>query len=327
MVHLLAMTALHSDRQMLGLADAAGIAARSRGLVDGLERMLPVVAEWSDAEQAAAYRFDLGGDAGISGQPPGEVPELVARWPTVGDRRRTAPGPDELAEAAASRGVSFQPKRSVLVADGGDGQVVAIVIEGAARQRIDQLTDRFNLERMALQLEILVNRSRYIAQLEGLGLTDGLTGLPNRRALTDRLVAARDLAKRRDEPLSVAMIDLDEFKSYNDAYGHLAGDDLLRAFATAFRDRLRAVDFVARFGGEEFCVLLSATDPDDAQAVLEDLRVRLQAGTPTNAVTFSAGIAAWDGAETTDNLLRRADAALYAAKAAGRNCSVVDHSG
>ena len=213
----------------------------------------------------------------------------------------------------------------MLVADDGDGQVVAIVIEGAARQRIDQLTDRFNLERMALQLEILVNRSRYIAQLEGLGLTDGLTGLPNRRALTDRLVAARDLAERRDEPLSVAMIDLDEFKSYNDAYGHLAGDDLLRAFADALRDRLRAVDFVARFGGEEFCVLMSATEPEDAQAVLEDLRVRLQAGAPTNTVTFSAGIAAWDGAESTDDLVRRADAALYAAKAAGRNCSVIDH--
>lgn len=336
MVHLLATTALHSDRQMLGLADAAGIAASARGLDDGLEQMLPVIAEWANATQAAAYRIGGGdGDPAPTADPietaepeadhPVDgTPELVARWPAGGDRRRTPPDPEELAEAARSRGVSYRSKRSVLVAADGDHHQVAIVIEGAARLRIDQLTDRFNLERMTRQLEILVTRSRYIAQLEGLGLTDGLTGLPNRRSLTDRLVAARDLAQRRSEALSVAMIDLDEFKSYNDAHGHLAGDDLLREFATALRGRLRGVDFVARYGGEEFCVVLPDTGSDDAQLVLEDFRSRLRGGVATGAVTFSAGIATWDGDETIESLVRRADAALYAAKAAGRDCSVID---
>jgi diguanylate cyclase (GGDEF)-like protein len=319
MVHLLAMTSLHSDRQTLGLAEAAGIAARANGLTDGLERMLPVIADWADAARVVAFRMDLS----ESSDGREREPEPLRRWPeaaTVG-----LPTSAEVAEARTGEGVVHQADRSVLVVEGKPDEVIVIVIEGSTSPKYDQLVTRFNLERMALQVSILVNRSRYIARLEDLGMTDGLTGLPNRRALTARLAEALSAAQRRGEQLAFAMIDLDEFKAFNDSHGHLAGDDLLRAFATELRARLRTIDFVARFGGEEFCALLSGTDAEGAEQLLEDLHRLLRESERTRQVTFSAGVALWDGTESGEDLIGRADRALYAAKAAGRDRTVVDH--
>jgi diguanylate cyclase (GGDEF)-like protein len=110
------------------------------------------------------------------------------------------------------------------------------------------------------------------------------------------------------------MVDLDHFKRFNDEFGHQAGDRLLKAAAAAWREQLRAVDHLARYGGEEFILLLPAADTLAADAIV----ARLLAATPAGQ-TFSAGIATWDGAETSDELVARADAALYAAKKAGRN--------
>ena len=174
-----------------------------------------------------------------------------------------------------------------------------IVIEGASKPRYDHLVTRFNLERMVLQVGILVNRSRYIARLEDLGLTDGLTGLPNRRALTARLKDAQQVSRRRGDHLALAMLDLDEFKAFNDSFGHLAGDDLLRTFATQLRARLRGVDFVARYGGEEFCVVLPSADAAGAERLLDELHERLREG-DAGRVTFSAGVAVWDGEESSE---------------------------
>lgn len=315
MVHLLAMTSLHSDRQTLGLAEAAGIAARANGLTDGLERMLPVIADWADAARVVAFRMDLSG--------PEQAPEPLRRWPeaaTVG-----LPTYSEVVEARAGQGVVLQAGRSVLVVEGKPDEVVVIVIEGSTSPRYDQLVARFNLERMALQVSILVNRSRYIARLEDLGMTDGLTGLPNRRALSVRLAEALSAAQRRGEALAFAMIDLDEFKAFNDTNGHLAGDDLLRDFATELRARMRTIDFVARFGGEEFSAVLSDTDAAGAERLLDDLHRLLRESERTREVTFSAGVALWDGTESGEELIGRADRALYAAKAAGRDRTIVDH--
>ena len=325
MVHLLSMTSLHSERQTLGIAEAAGIAARANGLTDGLDRMLPVIADWSGARQVAAYRIlikdatgsgeRLGTDVGV------EAPELLHAWPA--EVRTSPPTDHEISSARDARGVRLVSGRAVMVAEGGGDEAVAIVLEGAPNSRFNHLVTRFNLERMVLQVGILVNRSRYIARLEDLGLTDGLTGLPNRRALTARLSEAQQVALRRDDHLALVMLDLDEFKAFNDAYGHLAGDDLLRTFATQLRERLRAVDFVARYGGEEFCVVLPSADPAGAERILDELHQRLREG-DAGKVTFSAGIAVWDGQESGEALLGRADRALYAAQDAGRDCTKVD---
>ena len=120
-------------------------------------------------------------------------------------------------------------------------------------------------------------------------------------------------------------IDLDEFKAFNDANGHLAGDDLLRDFATELRARMRTIDFVARFGGEEFSAVLSGTDATGAERLLDDLHRLLRESERTKEVTFSAGVALWDGTESGEELIGRADRALYAAKAAGRDRTIVDH--
>jgi diguanylate cyclase len=156
-------------------------------------------------------------------------------------------------------------------------------------------------------------------QLRDLATIDDLTGLPNRRGWSAALLSAIELARRENQPLSVAMIDLDHFKRFNDEFGHQAGDRMLRSAAAAWKDVLRAADQIARYGGEEFIVLLHHVDGAGAQAMLERLRPVTPAGQ-----TFSAGVATWNSLETSDELIARADSALYRAKDAGRNGTVVD---
>ncbi|MEV4349492.1 GGDEF domain-containing protein [Actinoplanes sp. NPDC049596] len=159
---------------------------------------------------------------------------------------------------------------------------------------------------------------RQTDQVRELARRDELTGLPNRRAWTGELPRVLEQARHSGHPVSVGMVDLDHFKRFNDTYGHPAGDQLLREAAAAWLGVLRQSDILARYGGEEFILLLPGTDVDTAAAAIERLRPVTPAGQ-----TFSAGIAAWDATETSDELIARADAALYAAKAAGRNRSVV----
>ncbi len=155
-------------------------------------------------------------------------------------------------------------------------------------------------------------------QLRDLARIDELTGLPNRRAWTAELPVCIERARREGKALSVAMLDLDYFKRFNDTYGHQAGDQLLRGAATAWREKLRLTDQIARYGGEEFIVVLPTADGAQARVVLERLRPATPAGQ-----TFSAGVAAWDGVETSEELVARADRALYRAKGEGRNRTVI----
>jgi diguanylate cyclase (GGDEF)-like protein len=152
------------------------------------------------------------------------------------------------------------------------------------------------------------------AQLRDLATIDDLTGLPNRRGWVAALSVAMEQARRDGTPLSVAMLDLDHFKRFNDQLGHQAGDRLLRGAAAAWRDALRGGDQIARYGGEEFIVLLRDAEAATAERVLG----RLRPVTP-DAQTFSAGVATWAAAETADELIARADRALYRAKQGGRD--------
>jgi diguanylate cyclase (GGDEF)-like protein len=155
-------------------------------------------------------------------------------------------------------------------------------------------------------------------QLRELATIDDLTGLRNRRGWDATLSVALDRARRDGQPLAVAMLDLDHFKRFNDEFGHQAGDRLLRTAAAAWKDALRAADQIARYGGEEFIVLLHDADGAGAHGTLERLRLATPAGQ-----TFSAGLATWDATESSDELIARADRALYAAKQSGRNRTVV----
>ena len=173
--------------------------------------------------------------------------------------------------------------------------------------------------RMAQLVRQVESQTRQVRELSR---TDELTGLPNRRAWNDELPRALELARRDGAPVAVALLDLDHFKRFNDSYGHPAGDRLLKEASAAWHGALRQVDTVARWGGEEFIVLLPGAAAEEAREVLS----RALGLTPLGQ-TFSAGVAQWDGSETSDTLIQRADAALYAAKAAGRNQVVAAPAG
>lgn len=164
-------------------------------------------------------------------------------------------------------------------------------------------------------------------ELAELALRDSLTGLPNRRSFEKLLREELARAQRYGTSCSVAMIDVDHFKVYNDTHGHLAGDQVLRELAELLRVHLRGTDIPARYGGEEFAVILVQTPVDRAWEVMERLRREVERHhfsgeqvLPTGELTISAGLAACgDVAPSSEELLERADRALYAAKEAGRN--------
>jgi diguanylate cyclase (GGDEF)-like protein len=147
---------------------------------------------------------------------------------------------------------------------------------------------------------------------------DDLTGLFNRRRLEEELDREMHRSERNGEPLSMLMLDLDYFKRFNDAGGHLEGDRHLREAAASWNGQLRCTDMLVRFGGEEFIVLMPSCPIDRAIAVAD----RLRACTP-NEQTASVGAVLWDGVEPGLSLIARADSALYSAKLAGRDRTVV----
>ncbi|WP_417531549.1 diguanylate cyclase [Marinobacter lipolyticus] len=155
-------------------------------------------------------------------------------------------------------------------------------------------------------------------------LTDLLTQLPNREAWQERLGFEYSRWQRYRHPVTIAVLDIDLFKRVNDSYGHKAGDRVLQMVARECQQRLRTTDFISRFGGEEFVLLLPETPAEDAKRVLDDLRGHIAAlpfhfqGEPVT-ITFSAGVATLEDGDTEETLFDRADKALYAAKDAGRN--------
>ena len=165
--------------------------------------------------------------------------------------------------------------------------------------------------------KLVSDRARLFEQITRLAGHDALTGLPNRRTWEDHLPQAVAEASTTALPLTVALLDLDHFKAYNDRLGHTAGDGLLSAAATAWETELRTGDLLARWGGEEFALLLPSTDAHDAERVLS----RLLAVTPSGQ-TFSAGYTVTHlepgATPDLDQMLHDADQAMYAAKAAGR---------
>jgi two-component system chemotaxis family response regulator WspR len=172
-------------------------------------------------------------------------------------------------------------------------------------------------------------------ELQRLTKVDGLTGLSNRRYFDEYLAAEWSTATRKGNPVAVLMIDVDEFKRYNDSYGHLAGDEVLRAVAGALQAHCRhSADLAARFGGEEFVIVLSDAPIERVKQLgetlcrsIEELKIAHRASRVSGHVTISVGCALAYPAEGNSPLLlvEAADRALYHAKAAGRNRAVVMH--
>src|ERR1700686_4739423 len=178
------------------------------------------------------------------------------------------------------------------------------------------------LRTVANQVAVAVNHASLFAQIQQQALTDALTGCYNRSSFEMQLDREMQVARRQHQPLSLMMLDLDRFKQLNDSVGHDAGDDALRRLADCFRQGRRGVDSAARFGGDEFALILPQAYSEGAQIVAERLRARIEAiHIPGfGNLTVSIGIATFPphGSSRSD-LVIAADAALYSAKRAGRN--------
>lgn len=198
----------------------------------------------------------------------------------------------------------------------------ALQVSANDRARVWHENEILLLRTVADQVAVAVNQARLFAQIQQQALTDALTGCYNRRSFEMQLDKDLFMAKRLHQPVSLLMLDLDRFKHLNDTAGHDAGDEALRLLASAFRQELRGVDTAARFGGDEFVVILPQAYVEGALIVAERLRARIeQLDIPSYGhITTSIGIATFPmHAGSRAQLLRTADEALYAAKRSGRN--------
>jgi len=163
-------------------------------------------------------------------------------------------------------------------------------------------------------------------------LTDSLTGIANRKHFEDTLMKAVSRADAHGSPLALMVIDIDHFKHFNDTYGHLTGDQVLRLVGMTMRENVRPTAMLARFGGEEFGIILPETNLEDAVRAAEQIRVSVMSrelvkrstGEPLGRVTVSVGLATFRPGDTANSLLERADACMYTAKRNGRNQITTD---
>lgn len=174
------------------------------------------------------------------------------------------------------------------------------------------------------QFAVLIDRAilkNKAGEFEQLSVTDALTGLLNRRYLEERLTEETKRSNRYGYPMSLMMIDVDEFKSYNDTFGHPEGDKALQIVSHGLKDTLRGADVAARYGGEEFSILLPQTTSEEAYTIAERIRQKIEAAQfPHRKVTVSIGIASCSHITCTPpEIIKAADKALYEAKHQGRN--------
>jgi len=186
------------------------------------------------------------------------------------------------------------------------------------------------LEIIGPQVALALERAEWqerATEFQLMSITDSLTGLPNRRYLEERLSEELNRSKRYDYPMSFLMIDIDDFKAYNDKNGHQAGDVALQITAHCLKGALRAVDIASRYGGEEFCILLPQTGISEAGVIADRIRHRVSTtefphgkAQPLGHVTISVGVSTFSkNVDTSENIIAAADRALYQAKSMGKD--------
>jgi diguanylate cyclase (GGDEF)-like protein len=290
------------------------------------------------APESARLLFDRAGSAvryqGLEGE---EVVGTLARVPRLGWAVvAETPAADAYRQAIRFRNVTMLIVAALLVGVGLLAYLLGVLIvrplarltTGAAKVaagdlavdlpvvsggEVGYLTEVFNN---------MVARLREGRQeLERLSVTDDLTGLYNRRYLMETLASEVRRARRLEHPFALLMVDIDHFKEYNDAFGHLAGDEMLTRVARVLRESTREVDCAARYGGEEFVVLLPETGVAEAAETAERIRARVAAEALAGGqITLSIGVAEFPShGDTPEAMIAAADAALYQAKREGRN--------
>ena len=208
------------------------------------------------------------------------------------------------------------------------GQTLGALTLHSSRLNAFRKSELQPLESVADICANAIQNAHYVQRVKQLAYLDGLTGIFNRRFFELRIEEELERARRYGTGMAVIIADIDEFKLLNDEFGHLLGDEVLRQVSSLFHQQLRKVDVVCRYGGEEFAILLSQVNPQQALAIAEKLRTQVEGwqfpGVP-RTVTISAGVAAcpYHGSNR-DELVRAADNALYAAKQLGRNRSCLN---
>ena len=237
----------------------------------------------------------------------------------------------EMIDAASGSANSYSEDladASAKLAGAYDGETLRAVIErlmeGARAMEFNNKKLEASLSASKQEIEQL---QQNLAVVRSESLTDPLTSLSNRKCFDASLAGAIVAARQRGEPLSLIMADVDHFKQFNDRFGHLTGDQVLRLVAVAMKHNVKGQDIAARYGGEEFVVALPDTTLRSAVAVADQIRravmnkelVKRSSGERLGRVTLSVGIAVLHGSDTAQSLIERADACLYAAKRHGRN--------
>lgn len=224
----------------------------------------------------------------------------------------------------------------IMIADHDQEGGVIRALELGVNDYLHRPIDRNEL---VARVRTQLRRKRYNDQLREsvhatieMAVTDGLTGLHNRRYLDTHLSGAFEKAVGRDKPLSLVICDIDHFKAVNDDFGHAVGDEVIQEFANRVRKNIRNLDMAARFGGEEFVIVMPDTDIALARVVAERIREEVAIhpfvvaeGSKQLAITVSLGVASREsGGDSPEKLLKRADVALYHAKRSGRNQVIVE---
>jgi diguanylate cyclase (GGDEF)-like protein len=244
---------------------------------------------------------------------------LVAAWPQLDTDCSDLTRLPAMTTALARNTVELGPRICVLpVGYASDGELVMVIERTVPYGRTDAHTAEIAGLLAAAFLRV-TSRANFMNGLHTESRTDPLTGLANRRSLMERIEMEMAHALRADTPLTLAMIDLDHFKEFNDRYGHVAGDTVLRSVAAMMVSNTRDQDLVSRYGGEEFCLVLPDTDIIGGHHLLDHLRAGGRDSTADLAVTLSAGLTSWDGIEDPTSFIERADRALYRAKNSGRD--------
>jgi len=237
----------------------------------------------------------------------------------------------EMIDAASGSATSYSEDladASAKLAGAYDGDTLRAVVErlmeGARAMELNNKKLEASLSTSKQEIEQL---QQNLALVRSESLTDPLTSLSNRKSFDTSLVNAIASAKEKNEPLSLMMADVDHFKQFNDKFGHLTGDQVLRLVAAAMKQNVKGQDIAARYGGEEFVIALPDTTLRSAAAVADQIRravmakelMKRSSGERLGRITISAGIAVLRGGDTVQTLIERADTCLYAAKRQGRN--------
>ena len=286
----------------------------------GSERASLLLRDPEDRLTAKAY---IGAPEDISLDP--ELGSRVARH--IFENGEPALVPDiakiSLSPAPASRRYVSPSFLSYPIKLGGESLAVMNFTDKSTGDVFDK-SDLDVLDSISPQIAVAVDRmtlQEKIGEFAQLSITDPLTGLLNRRYIEERLAEEINRVGRSSDPLSFLMLDVDEFKSYNDRFGHPAGDEALRIVGAILKETVRGADVAARYGGEEFSVLLPETSSTEAKVIAERIRARVeQTVFPDRKVTVSIGIATLsETIRTAEELISAADKALYSAKGKGRN--------